>query len=323
MRYEICGVGFDSAEPFPELSPSTSPESKTSLRLRRENRITDAGVSIRPAAKWTPPNGRPFFVSTKTANGYLLRFDNLADFFIDQSVSEVVYSPQPGVPANSVRHLILDTVIAFALSLRGHAVLHASAIVTPFGACAFAATSGIGKSTLAASFQQAGYLTLTDDCLLLESDGDSVYGIPSYPGVRLREDSLSLLGAQHGATLSVAHYNSKRRLAAGLFATGRHRLSAIYCLERPRGDDEKLSEPWVETLSGPDSLLMALRYLFCLDPHDPSMLVRQFKMLEHLLSQVRVLRLTIPDDFSALPRVHQAVLSDLKARSQPGAPALH
>jgi hypothetical protein len=152
--------------------------------------------------------------------------------------------------------------------------------------------------------------------LLLETEAGSVYGKPSYPGIRLRDDSLSLVGATRENTLSVAHYNSKRRLGAGQFATGRHRLSAIYCLERPLADSEKPGEPRLESISGHDSLLMTLRYLFCLDPYEPSMLVRQFKMLEHVLSQVRILRLTIPDDFSALPRVHGLVLSDLKAQSE-------
>ena len=46
------------------------------------------------------------------------------------------------------------------------------------------------------------------------------------------------------------------------------------------------------------------------------MLVRQFKQIEQLLSRVPVLRLTIPDDYSALPRVHEAILADLKDRSE-------
>jgi hypothetical protein len=322
LRYEICGLSFDSAEPFPELEPLTSPSTEASLRLRKVARIEAAGAKIRPAIQWSLPNGNPLLVSTKTENGYLLQFEKLADFFIDQSGTEVLYCVPCGVPANSVRHLLLDNVIAFVLSLRGHAVLHSSAIVTPFGACAFAATTGVGKSTLAASFQHEGYMTLTDDCLLLDAEGSTVYGIPSYPGVRLREDSLSLLGMQHQATLSVAHYNSKRRLAPGQFATGRNRLRAIYCLQRSSGDEMRTREPHLETVSGRESLLMVLRYMFCLDPHEPAMLVRQFKMLEQILSQVRILRLTIPDDFSALPRVHKAVLEDLRARTELGASAV-
>jgi len=319
LRYEICGLSFQSTEPFPELPLASSQDSDASLRLRKERSIEFAGATIRSAIKWTLPNGCPYLVSSKTENGYLLHFENLADVFIHQSANEVVYAPKPGVPSNSVRHLILDNVIAFVLSLRGRAVLHSSAIVTPFGACAFAANTGVGKSTLAASFEQQGFPTLTDDCLLLESDGNAVYGVPSYPGARLREDSLSLLGAQHKATLSVAHYNSKRRLASGQFATGRHRISTIYCLER---SGVAGGEPRLEALSGRDIFVTVLRYLFCLDPREPSMLVRQFKMLEQLFSQVRVLRLSIPDDFSALPNVHAAVLSDLRARSELGASAV-
>lgn len=314
MRYDLCGLSLESDEPFPELTQSISSESNTILRLRREGQITTAGDTVRPAAKWTLPSGRPFLVSAKTKNGYLLQFVDLVHFFVDQAGTEVVFSPQPEVPADSVRHLFLDSVVPLVLSLRNHGVLHASAIGTPFGACAFAAATGTGKSTLSASFQKAGYPSITDDCLLLEKEGSDFYARASYPGVRLLRDSLSLFRAQHEATLSVAHYNSKRRVGAGLFATGRHRLSAIYCLERPRSDVVKLREPLIEALSAHERLLAALRYMFCLDPHDPTLLVRQFRLLEILVSEVPILRLTIPDDFSALPRVHEAVLSDLKSR---------
>ena len=282
------------------------------------NQIREAGSSVRRAVQWALPNGDSFLAATRTTSGYLLEFSHLADFLIDHTGSEILYSPHRGVPEHSVRHLILDTVIAFALSLRGFAVLHASAVVTPFGACAFAASSGIGKSTLAASFQPLGHPTLTDDCLLLESNGSAIFGIPSYPGARLRDDSLALMHAQRRATLPVAHYNSKRRLASGMFATDRKPLAAIYCLER-RGRDDSLT---IERVSGAESLLLALRYLFCLDPHDPNILVRQFKLVEHLLSCVPILRLTIPDDFGALSRVHKAVLADLKSRANRPYPRL-
>jgi hypothetical protein len=321
LEYEICGVSFVSAEPFPELSPSTSPETKPCLRLRRVSKIRSAGQAIRPAVTWTQPDGGELLISSKTDNGYLLHFNRLADFFIDQSGSEVVYAPHLGVPAHSIRHLFLDSVMALVLSIRGHAVFHASAIVTPYGTCAFGAPSGTGKSTLAASFQSTGYQTLTDDCLVIEAEGETVYGIPSYPGARFRADSLSLLGAKTGTTTSVAHYNSKRRSDVGQFATERHVLAAFYCLQRPCGDAEKISEPDIETLSGHDGFLAAVRYLFCIDPRDPQTLVHQFKLLENLLAHVPIARLSIPNDFAALPRVRQAIIADLRARTAEGSPA--
>jgi hypothetical protein len=316
LRYRICGVCFDSAEPFPELTPSPHAASSANLQLRRVADLGVAGPPIRPAVTWTLPDGRQTLVANKTPNGYLLQFLDLANFFIDNVGGEILYNSRPGVPEHSVRHLILDSVIAFALSLHGRAVFHASAVVTPYGACAFAASSGVGKSTLAASFQKAGSPTLTDDCLLLESEAGCIYGVPSYPNFRLREDSLSLVKARADRTLPVAHYNSKRRLKTGGFAVGRHRLVALYCIERPRVEDGSVREPSIEMITGTARFMLALRFMFCLDPHDPEMLVRQFKLIEQVLSFVPILRLVIPDDFAALPRVHQAVLSDLKARGE-------
>ena len=284
------------------------------LRVRRAPDLAIAGARIRPAVKWTLNDGRPFLLSHKTQNGYLLEFVEIAEFFINDAGDEILYSSRPGIPEHSVRHLLLDSVMAFALSLLGRAVFHASAVVTPFGACAFAASSGIGKSTLAASFQKAGYPTLTDDCLLLESDAGCIYGIPSYPNARLNQDSLSLVEARPDRTLPVAHYNSKRRLKTPGFAIGRHRLAALYCLERSGLEDGGTAEPAIEMIRGTARFMLALRFMFCLDPHDPQMLVRQFKLIEQMLSCVPILRLVIPDNFAALPRVHQAVLADLKAR---------
>ena len=315
MHYEICGLGFESEEPFPELTPVARAARDVSLRLRKVASIKTA-PAIWSAPKWTLPNGCPFLIISKTANGYLLQFEKLADFFINQSATEVEYCPRPEVPAVSVRHLILDNVMAFVLSVQGCSVLHSSAVVTPYGACAFAANTGVGKSTLAASFQHRGYATLTDDCLLLEAHGTAVYGLPSYPSIRLRSDTLAMLGIQHDTTQTVAHYNSKRRMAAGRFATRRYRLAAIYCLERASGDEPR--EARLEPLSGRDAMVTVLRQMFCLDPNEPSMLVRQFKMLEQISSWVRIVKMVIPNDFSTLPAVHETVLEDLKANSQAG-----
>ena len=122
--------------------------------------------------------------------------------------------------------------MAFALSLRGFAVLHASAVVTPFGACAFAATSGTGKSTLAASFQNAGYPTLTDDCLLHRVPRDAIYGVPSYPSVRLRAGQHGVIDARRDRSTC----RSRITIPSGGKNRGirdrRHRLAALYCLER-------------------------------------------------------------------------------------------
>ena len=50
------------------------------------------------------------------------------------------------------------------------------------------------------------------------------------------------------------------------------------------------------------------------DTTDTAMLQRQFHFLSRVAEQVRVKRLVVPDDFSALADVRQAVLHDLSER---------
>jgi hypothetical protein len=217
------------------------------------------------------------------------------------------------VPADSIRHLFLDGVVPLILSVEGPVVLHASAVLTPYGACGFLAETGTGKSTLAASFQKEACPLVSDDCLVVAKNEGVFCARTSYPGARLRADSLSHLQADPAATLSVAHYNSKRRLKSVTFANQNHPLAAIYCVQRNR-EGGQIRVASIEALSGHNRLVSVLRYMYCLDPHDPGTLVRQFKLLESLVSVVPVLNLEIPNGYQHLPDVRSLVLSDMRER---------
>ena len=311
--YSVCGLQFDSSEPFPELTSNEEPSARNDyIKLRRVPQLPETGAAVRAATTWTTPTGIDHLFATKTQSGYLLRFANLADFFLDTGRGEVSFCALPDTPPDSIRHLFLDGVIPLMLSLRGEGVLHASAIRTPYGAAAFLGATGAGKSTLAGSFQQSGCSIICDDCLLLEHEADRFYAQPSYPGVRLREDSLAHLATDDTATLSVAHYNSKRRLSSGRFSDHREPISAIYCLQRAEKGDGPASQPAIEPLLGHQRLIEVLRYLYCLDPHDRPTLVKQFGLLEALTAKVPVFRLKVPAGFRYLPWVRTRVLAHLQ-----------
>jgi hypothetical protein len=53
---------------------------------------------------------------------------------------------------------------------------------------------------------------------------------------------------------------------------------------------------------------------FQLDIADRTMLVRQFYFLERVVAHVLIRRLRIPDTFSCLPTVREAILADLNHR---------
>ena len=73
--------------------------------------------------------------------------------------------------------------------------------------------------------------------------------------------------------------------------------------------------PGIEHLSLRDSLVELLPSLFHFDVTDRTMLARHIDFLGRVVSHVPVRRLWVPNTFTALPAVHEAILRDLKDRS--------
>jgi hypothetical protein len=204
------------------------------------------------------------------------------------------------------------------LGLRGIPTLHASTVVTPRGVCGFLGPTGAGKSTLAASFSTAGYSALGDDCLAIKENG-GFFAIPAYPGLRLWTDSAESLSTDWSGAPAVAHYTRKRRIlnapAIKNFPMRLKRLAVIYCLSREAGGNGQSGPlaPAIEPLRPNEAFLQVLSASFMLDISDRSVLTRNLRFIERLLNAVPVRRLRIPDGFSSLPKVREAVLKDLGA----------
>ena len=65
--------------------------------------------------------------------------------------------------------LVGGTLLAFVLTMRGEAVLHASAVQVGDAALAFVGASGMGKSTMATLLCADGARLVTDDVLRLDT----------------------------------------------------------------------------------------------------------------------------------------------------------
>jgi ABC-type multidrug transport system fused ATPase/permease subunit len=99
---------------------------------------------------WYLLRDEPWLSFAKINNGYLLRFHQLADFFINGEGDQITYTPENGVPEETTHHLLLDQVIPLVINLKGGQALHVSAVLMPQGVVAFAGPTGSGKSTLSA-----------------------------------------------------------------------------------------------------------------------------------------------------------------------------
>jgi len=74
--------------------------------------------------------------------------------------------------------VVLGTVFAALLQMRGQLVLHASAVEVGGRGVVFLGAKGAGKSTLAAACLRAGHGFLTDDVLAIGADGSLTPGFP-------------------------------------------------------------------------------------------------------------------------------------------------
>ncbi len=257
--------------------------------------------------------------AARLENGFLLRYIGLADIVVNCDGTEIELSrAEPSSSRDTIGHLLLDQALPMVLSLRGVPTLHASTVVTSKGVCAFLGPAGAGKSTLAASFSRSGYPTLGDDCMAIsEADGFNV--IPAYPGLRLWTDSAESLTADWSNAPVVAHYTRKLRIMniseTQWSPSKLEPLAVIYSLARypDRNGTNEPSVPAIEPLPVNEAFLQLLSASFMLDVTDRSALTRNLRFIERLLNGVPVRRLRIPDGFSLLPKVHEAVLNDVGA----------
>ena len=239
-----------------------------------------------------------------------LRFPGFADFCISANAREISCHPLPGIPSETLRHLLLDQVLPRCLAHQGKIMVYASAVQFEQGLLLFIGDSGAGKSTLAGNFHRAGQPAVSDDCLWVKEDKDRIVAVPSYGGLRLWEDSLQALFSAEQDTHSMAHYSSKRRVPLSEndlpgFNNGIPVLAVI--MISPPGQTSS-SEIILERLAQREAFIALLKQTFQLNLSDLERVARHVEALGRIVPRVPAYRLSMPRDYALLPLVRQKIL---------------
>ena len=277
--------------------------------------VLQTPVGIEPFHEWRLPDGTQWTMFYRTCAGYLLRFPNLADFRVSRDGCIVTCFPAPTASNETCHHLYLNQALPLALSKLGKLVFHASSVEVAGGAVAFVGVSGLGKSTLAASFAVSGSRFLTDDGLVLDSDEQGYQVMPSHPSIRLWADS-QLIAGGNSETAPPLHFTSKARLLAGrglAHCDQPRRLRKAYFLGNGHAQ-----EVVIRRLSAPAALIAWVKHSFLLDVEDRSLLSAHFDGVANLVNQMPCYSLDYPRHFEQLDGLRQAIVEH--AGSSEGAP---
>lgn len=264
-----------------------------------------AALNATPFNRYEFDDGTVWTEFYRSGDGYLLRFPDLADFEVSADGTEVVAHPAEGTDEITVEHLYINQLVPLALSRQGRPAFHASAVTVPGGAVAFLGKTGMGKSTLAASFALQDAEFLTDDALLIEETTDGCLALPSHASVRLWEDSVEALVGDDIPKAHAISYTDKARLLAGdalAYSADPQPLLAAFVLER-----EDVAAVDIRTLTGLDRYMAWVGNSFLLDIEDHDLLARHFEWTHRISGSVPTFALDYPRDYGILPNVRDAV----------------
>ncbi len=264
-----------------------------------------AALAAEPFHRYTFEDGTVWTEFYRSGDGYLLRFPELADFEVSADGTEVIAHPADGTDEATVEHLYINQLVPLALSRQGRPAYHASVVTVPGGAVAFLGKTGMGKSTLAASFALNTAAFLTDDALLIEERDGGCLAMPSHASLRLWDDSVEALVDERIAKASAINYSSKARLLAGdalTYCEEPQTLLAAYVLERQGGEEVTIRE-----LSGLDRYMAWLGNSFLLDIEDHDLLSQHFEWTHRISGAVPTFALDYPRDYGILQDVQNAI----------------
>ena len=275
------------------------------IRYTRMPARAQAAVQSQPFHRFVFPDGNVWTEFYRLRLDYLLRFPDLADFEVSGDGTAVNAYPAEATDDETVDHLYNNQVVPLALSRQGRPSFHASVVTVPGGTVAFLGKTGMGKSTLAASFALEESEFLTDDALIID-ETDGIRAMPSHASLRLWEDSVeALVGDDRAQARSYTNYSSKARLLAGESLS--HREEPLPVLAAFLLELECASDITIRALAGAERQMAWVNNSFLLDIEDRLLLAQHFDWTHRIAEAVPTFSLDYPRGYGMLRDVRDAV----------------
>jgi len=292
--------------PCPDLKESGLPE----VRLLEGSSSLFSETHLKTKGKG---NKQAFFHYAHLQDGSTyIRWSGLFEFLILDNGRSILGRQLNNTGAEAFNNYLLGQVLSFAMIKQGIEPLHSTVVRIDDGAVGFVGDCGYGKSSLGASFLQAGYLLLTDDLLILKENNGCFAAYPGFPRIKLFPKIAKKLIGEKVKGFPMNNLTSKL-----ILPLDRHQftrtpvpLRSIYVLTPPAAG-LRSKKVTIRRLSQRRAFLSLLRNTFNTKVTEPERLKRQFTFFKQIVSKVPIKTLSYPRSLKSLPSVREAILNDL------------
>lgn len=223
------------------------------------------------------------------------RFRPLAD--------EVLAVAQSSLQTDFIHDTYRRQALPMILQVRGHEVLHASAVAMPQGVVALCGESGVGKSTLAYGLHRRGYRLCADDAIGFQTSGQSIRAVPLPFSIRLRPEAATFFDYDRAAaSLPPDHSNV-------LIPSDEAELPAFVALgiltraeDLPAGRSVE-----VRRLTSAQTLEAVLPHAYCFSLHDEERKRRMLEQYLQMCARLPVFSIRFQPGLENLPAVLDAI----------------
>jgi hypothetical protein len=261
-------------------------------------------------APWAAAStGAGTFLFDEAADGRCyLRWPHLYEFVVASDGTSIACRPLDGSDVSVLQNFLFGQVLGVALVRQGLEPLHAATVVMDDAAVAFIGDCTYGKSTLLASFADAGYRALTDDMLILDRRWAALYAMPGTGRVKLQPDSAPLF-FDRGSGAPLTPNTRKRSFELG--GSKHHRTSAplrlLYLLPSPAERDNTDSIE-IRQISRAAAVRGLIANTFTSHIVSRERLARQFDHATSIASSVDAFELRYPTGLEYLPEIRRAIV---------------